>query len=56
VIKEIKTKLAYEVNAIPLASRKHMCINTEVGDDDASVDQLCKLSREANQKFHKKKY
>lgn len=56
VIKEIKTKLAYEVSVIPLASRKHMCINTDVYEDEASVDQVCKIAREGNQKFQKKKF
>ena len=26
VIKEIKNKLPYEINVVPLAARKHMCI------------------------------
>jgi Rad3-related DNA helicase len=56
VIKEIKSKLAYEVSVVPLASRKHMCVNTDVYEDEASVDQVCKLAREANQKFQKKKF
>lgn len=57
MIKEIKTKLAYEISVVPMASRKHMCINTDAFDgDEASVDQVCKLAREANQKFQKKKF
>lgn len=33
-----------------------MCINTDVYEDEASIDQVCKLSREGNMKFQKKKF
>ena len=56
VIKEIKTKLPYEISVVPMASRKHMCINTDAYEDEASVDQVCKLARESNQKYQKKKF
>ena len=55
VIKEIREKLAYEIQVIPLASRKHMCIFGE-NYDEHSIDQVCKLAREKNQKFMKKKF
>ena len=37
VIREIKGKLSYEIEVIPLASRKHMCI---FGDnfEESSID------------------
>ena len=47
VIKEIKEKLAYEIDVIPLASRKHMCIFGEDYDEN-SIDQICKIAREKN--------
>jgi len=47
VIKEIREKLAYEIQVIPLASRKHMCIFGE-NYDEHSIDQVCKLAREKN--------
>eukprot|EP00347_Sterkiella_histriomuscorum_P009407 403341333 len=55
VIKEIKNKLAYEINVVPLASRKHMCIFGEQFEEE-SVDQVCKLAREKNQKYQKKRF
>lgn len=50
VIQEIKNKLAYSVEVIPLASRKHMCVFGDVYEETA-IDQVCKLAREKNQKY-----
>lgn len=38
-----------------MASRKHMCVFGDVYEDTA-IDQVCKLAREKNQKYHKKKF
>ena len=43
VIKEIKNKLSYEINVVPLASRKHMCIFGEQFEEE-SIDQVCKIA------------
>ena len=55
VIKEIKEKLAYEISVIPLASRKHMCVFGE-NYEATSIDQICKIAREKNLKYQKKKF
>jgi len=50
VIAEVKNKLSYEVEVVPLASRRHMCVFGDVYDE-TSIDQVCKMAREKNQKY-----